>query len=384
VTHTSGPDSRWSPQEYGRELATFLAHDARVDRYRGYRNAVVEDASEHLASLQRLLFDEGWSRIGWPEAVGGLGGDPVCHAAMFEHLTLAGIPLPEGYLTLEILAPVLLVHAPHLADRYFADLLRGDEVWCQGFSEPDAGSDLASLTTRMEPDGDDWRVTGQKVWSSFGALANRCVLLARSGDAGHRGLTMALVDLDQLEVEVRPIRTEDGHNHLAEIFFDGAHLAGDHLIGAQGTGWAVAMYMLQWERGAWGWQQQGRFHQRLDEVLAMPGSHPASAESLGAAYLDATALRVRTRNTVHQLAREEEVAAETSIDKLLLVQAELSVFDVARRTLAPVLETDDTAELGEWWRSEFLYSRAAPIYGGSQEIQRTLVAQRLLGLPREA
>jgi alkylation response protein AidB-like acyl-CoA dehydrogenase len=383
VTPRSEPDPRWTPRAYGDAFASFLERDSRVAIHRGYRNAVVEEAAEHLAGLQALLFDDGWSRIGWPEEVGGLGGDPVCRAAMFEALTRAGIPLPEGYLTLEILAPVLLVHAPHLADRYFADLLRGDEVWCQGFSEPDAGSDLASLTTRMEPDGDAWRVSGQKVWSSFGILADRCVLLARSGGAGHRGLTMALVDLDQPSIEVRPIRTEDGHNHLAEIFLDGAHLAGDHLIGDLGSGWAVAMYMLQWERGAWGWQQQGRFHQRLDDVLAHPGPHPASADSLGRAYLAATALRVRTRNTVHQLAREEEVAAETSIDKLLLVDAELAVFDVARRTLAPVLETDDSPTMGEWWRSEFLYSRAAPIYGGSQEIQRTLVAQRLLGLPRE-
>lgn len=378
------PDNRWSPQEYARAFTTFLASDTRIAEYRGYRNAVVEDAAEHLAGLQALLFDEGWSRIGWPTEVGGLGGDPVCRAAMFETLTLAGIPLPEGYLTLEILAPVLLVHAPHLADRYFADLLRGDEVWCQGFSEPDAGSDLASLTTRLVPDGHDWRVTGQKVWSSFGVLANRSVLLARSGEPGHRGLTMVLVDLDQPGVEVRPIRTEDGHNHLAEIFLDDALVDGDHLIGSLGGGWATAMYMLQWERGAWGWQQQGKFHRRLEEALAAPGPHPPSAEAIGRAYLATTALRVRTRNTVHRLAREEEIAAETSIDKLLLVDAEVQVFDIARRLLAPLLETDDDPAIGEWWRSEFLYSRAAPIYGGSQEIQRTLVAQRLLGLPREA
>ncbi len=377
------PDDRWSPDEYARAFATFLATDVRIAPFRNYRNAVVEEAAEHLAKLQALLFDEGWSRIGWPVEVGGLGGDPVCRAAMFETLTLANVPLPEGYLTLEILAPVLLVHAPHLADRYFADLLRGDEVWCQGFSEPDAGSDLASLTTRLEPDGDGWRVTGQKVWSSFGILANRSVLLARSGEPGHRGLTMVLVDLDQPGAEVRPIRTEDGHNHLAEIFLDGTYVEGDHVVGAVGAGWAVAMYMLQWERGAWGWQQQGKFHRRLEQAVATPGPHPPSAEAIGRAYLAATALRVRTRNTVHRLAREEQIAAETSVDKLLLVDAEVQVFDIARRGLAPLLETDDTAET-EWWRSEFLYSRAAPIYGGSQEIQRTLVAQRLLGLPREA
>src|SRR5689334_11758515 len=127
VAQTSGPDSRWSPQQYGQAFAAFLEGNSRVEPFRGYRNAVVEDAAAHLGELQRLLFDEGWSRAGWPASVGGLGGDPMCRAVMFETLTRAGMPLPEGYLTLEILAPVLLVHAPHLADAYFAALLRGDE-----------------------------------------------------------------------------------------------------------------------------------------------------------------------------------------------------------------------------------------------------------------
>jgi alkylation response protein AidB-like acyl-CoA dehydrogenase len=143
------------------------------------------------------------------------------------------------------------------------------------------------------------------------------------------------------------------------------------------------MYMLQWERGAWGWQQQGKFHKRLEEAIQAGGGGVRAADSVGRAYLAATALRVRARDTVRRLAREESLGPDTSVDKLLLVDAELAVWDAARHQLQPVLETDDRADVGDWWRAEFLYSRAAPIYGGSQEIQRTLVAQRVLGLPRE-
>jgi len=369
-----------SPGAYAEALSRFLAADPRLDVFRGYRPADLESGVAHLGGLQRLLFDEGWSRLGWPEACGGLGGDPRFRAAMFDTLWDHDIVIPESFNTLEILVPVLLVHAPHLADRYFARLLRGEEGWAQAFSEPDAGSDLASLRTRMEPDGDGWRLTGQKIWSSYGHLSRRSVLLARSGGPGHRGLSMVLVDLDQPGIEVRPIRAEDGDNHFSEIFLDGAHLPGDRVIGEPGQGWALAMYMLQWERGAYGWIQQGRFHNRLQHALQSDGVDAGAAEAIGHAYVAASALRLQTRETVNRLAGEETLGPEVSIDKLLLVDAELAVWDAVRHATGPAFEFDD--ELA-WLRTEFLFSRAAPIYGGSQEIQRTLVAQRVLGMPRE-
>jgi len=333
-----------------------------------------------MHGLQRLLFDEGWSRLGWPESCGGLGGDPRFRAAMFEALWDHDILIPESFNTLEILVPVLLVHAPHLAGRFFSGLMRGDEGWAQAFSEPDAGSDLASLRTRMEPDGDGWRLTGQKIWSSYGHLSQRSVLLARSGGPGHRGLSMVLIDLDQPGIDVRPIRAQDGDNHFAEIFLDGAYLPGDRVIGEPGQGWYVAMYMLQWERGAYAWIQQGRFHNRLERLLESGRADPGAAQAIGQAYAAASALRLHTRATVNRLAREETLGPEVSIDKLLLVDAELAVWDAIRHATGPAFDCDDDLS---WLRSEFLYSRAAPIYGGSQEIQRTLVAQRVLGMPRE-
>ncbi|MDQ1514126.1 MAG: hypothetical protein QOC59_1968, partial [Microbacteriaceae bacterium] len=213
-----------SPAAYAAALAEFLRNDPRAEPFIGYRPPGIEEAVKHLAGLQALIFDEGWSRLGWPQSAGGLGGDPRFRAAMFQTLWDLDIQIPEPFTTLEILVPVLLVFAPHLSDELLPALLRGDDMWAQAFSEPDAGSDLASLRTRMEPDGDGYRLYGQKVWSTSGHMADKSVLLARSGGPGHRGLTMVLVDLHQQGADVRPIRAEDGENHFSEIFLDGAYL----------------------------------------------------------------------------------------------------------------------------------------------------------------
>jgi alkylation response protein AidB-like acyl-CoA dehydrogenase len=368
-----------SPRDYEIALSAFLIEDPRLRDFRHYRAPTLEAGATHLKGLQRLLFKEGWSRLGWPERSGGLGGDPRFRGAMFETLWRFDIPIPESYATLETLAPVILVHAPHLADALLPRLLRGDESWTQAFSEPDAGSDLASLRTRMERDGVGWRITGQKAWATYGHLAQRAILLARSDGSGHRGLTMVLLDLDQPGVETRPTRAENGENHFSEIFLENAFLPHERIIGQQGEGWTVAMYMLQWERGAWGWLQQGRFHSRLNFALKSKRDDPAAAAALGRAYAMTTALRLQTRATVDRLAHQDTLGADVSIDKLLLVDAELAVWNSIRDHIGLALDTDPELE---WLRREFLFSRAAPIYGGSQDIQRTIVAQRVLGMPR--
>ncbi len=368
-----------SPSAYGDALRIFLSQEPLATPYIGYHTPRLEASTKHLSGLQSLLFDSGWSRLGWPEKAGGFGGDPRFRAAMFQTLWDLDIQIPEPYTTLEILVPVLLVYSPHLAETLLPGLLRGDDIWSQAFSEPDAGSDLASLRTRLEPDGDGYRLYGQKVWSTLGHLSNRSVLLARSGGPGHKGLTMVLVDVDQEGAEVRPITAQDGENHFSEIFLDGAFVPADRVIGQLGQGWEVAMYMLQWERGAWGWLQQGRFHKRLEQALQNASSNPRHSADIGAAYALMSALRLQTRHTVECLAREESLGPEVSVDKLLLIDAELAAWDAIRYHLGERFEVDPSLD---WLRHDFMFSRAAPIYGGSQEIQRTLVAQRVLGMPR--
>jgi alkylation response protein AidB-like acyl-CoA dehydrogenase len=379
------PEQFDSPRAYATALAAALRADERFEPFMGYIPASLEESHVRLAELQRLLFETGWSRIGWPEMVGGLGGDPTSRSALFDTLSLLDIPVPESFTTLEILVPALLVYAPHLAVAHIASYLRGEESWAQGFSEPDAGSDLASLRTRLEPDGDGYRVTGQKIWASYGHMAERGLIMVRSGGPGHRGLSMVMVDFDQPGVELRAIRTQADNTHVSEMFFDGAYLPADHIIGELGGGWGVAMYMLQWERGAWPWLQQGRFHNRLRHMLALTEDRPAppahQAASLGHAYTLTAALRAHTRRTVQRLASEEALGPEASIDKLLLVDAEVAVYDSIRQVLGQRFHLDEDLA---WLRTDFHMSRAAGIYGGSQEIQRNLVAQRVLGMPRES
>ncbi|GMU79031.1 MAG: acyl-CoA dehydrogenase [Acidimicrobiia bacterium] len=332
--------------------------------------------------LQRALFDAGWVRYGWPESVGGLGGDARHRATMYDELTRRGVPVPETYLTLETLIPMLVHFAPSAAPGFVPPLLRGDEAWCQGFSEPDAGSDLASLRTRAVRDGDEWVLDGQKVWTSQATIAQRCVALARTGtpESRHKGLSMFLVDHDTPGVTVRPIRAMTGRDEFGEVFFDGARVPADRLIGEEGAGWAVAMYLLQWERGMYPWQRQGWLHVLVDSLIEHAGA-TADPGEIADAYLAVTAMRLKARQTIRRLAAGENPGPEISVDKVLLALGDQAVTDVAERVLSPVLELDDDGA-AEGWRQEYLFGRAAPIYGGSIEIQRSILADRVLGLPR--
>jgi alkylation response protein AidB-like acyl-CoA dehydrogenase len=276
----------------------------------------------------------------------------------------------------------LSVYAPDLARAHLGDLLRGAQRWCQGFSEPDAGSDLASLRTRAVRDGDDWVIDGHKIWTSHASISERCVVLLRTGtpESRHRGLSMILVDRDTPGVEFRGIRTMSGRDELGEVILDGARVAGDRLIGEVGQGWALAMYLLQWERGMYPWQRQAAMLAALDDLLALDAER-VDPDALASAYLAVLPMRLSARDTIRRLAAGDTPGPEVSVDKVLLARAELEVFDLADAVLAPALELDDDPE-ARAWRHAYLYSRAAPIYGGSIEIQRQILADRVLGLPR--
>lgn len=357
------------------------ANEALLARQRRVHHLELVEMAPVQRELQRALYDAGWARYGWPEAVGGLGGDARHRAVLYDELTRRRVPVPETYLTLETLIPMLVEYAPHLASRYVPRLLTGDEAWCQGFSEPDAGSDLASLRTRAVRDGGEWVLDGQKVWTSQASIADRCVVLARTGtpESRHKGLSMFLVDHDIPGVTVRPIRAMTGRDEFGEVFFDGARVPAERLIGDEGAGWAVAMYLLQWERGMYPWQRQAWLHVLVDSLIER--FTPDDAGDVADAYLAVTAMRLAARRTVRRLADGENPGPEISVDKVLLATGDQMVTDVAERVLSPLLQLDDDDD-GEAWRQEYLFGRAAPIYGGSIEIQRSILADRVLGLPR--
>lgn len=354
---------------------------------------------ERIAQMQRvkrILWDAGWMRYGWPERVGGLGGNPMMRTELGAALCARDLSDPGVFSLIEVLAPTVIDHAPpELAAEMVPRLLNGEEQWCQGFSEPGTGSDLAGLRCRAAPDGGDaeaasqWIVNGQKVWTSLAQYSQRCVLLTRTGpvEARHRAITAFFVDMDTPGITVRPIEMINGEREFTEVFFDDVVVPADRMLNGVNGGWAVAMSILPYERSSCFWQRIAYLYrrlQRLVDVVAGRGGarDDRTAEAIGDAFVALHVLRSRSRLTQHRLAAGEPLGADTSIDKVLVAAGEQAVYDAARHLLPAVMATDDTAA-GEMWRSEYLYSRAATIYGGTGEVQRNIIARRLLELGDE-
>jgi alkylation response protein AidB-like acyl-CoA dehydrogenase len=351
---------------------------------------------EHIAQMQRvkaILYEADWMRFGWPERVGGLGGSPMFRTELGAALAARDLADPGLFSLIEVLAPSLIDFAPpELAAEVVPRLLSGAEIWCQGFSEPGNGSDLAALSCRAVPDGGSvshgdwasapaWVINGQKVWTSLAQYADRCVLLTRTGTAEsrHRGITAFFVDMDTPGITVAPIEMINGVQEFAEVFFDDVVVPAERILGAVNGGWAVAMSILPYERSSCFWQRIAYLYRRLERVVEVVPADDRNAEIVGNAYLQLHALRARSRDTQHRLAAGATLGAETSVDKILVAMGEHSTYDAVRRLLPGVVEIGDDAE-AEMWRNEYLYSRAATIYGGTAEVQRNIVARRLLDL----
>ena len=339
----------------------------------------LEGHIRQFARVQRALYDAGWGRYGWPEHAGGLGGPAILRAIVGEEVVGRRLAEPGPYSMLEVLTPTMIDYArPELAAEMVPLLLSGRETWCQGFSEPGSGSDLASLTTKAEPRGGDWIVNGQKVWTSFAQYATRCILLTRTGP-GHAGITAFFVDMDSPGIDVRPLRTMHGVDEFCEVYFDDVVVPADRMLGNPGDGWQLAMDLLPFERSTCFWQRIAYLYSRFDALIDEVKDLGQAADSdMGATYLALHTLRCRSRATQHRLADGHKLGPETSIDKVLLAGAEQQLYDTARDLLPGAIELNDTA-----WRTEFLYSRAATIYGGTAEVQRNIIARRLLDLGKE-
>ncbi|MET0728926.1 MAG: acyl-CoA dehydrogenase family protein [Acidimicrobiales bacterium] len=335
-----------------------------------------------LNKVKRHAFDADWLRWGWPERVGGLSGSPLLRGYLGEALTARDLIEPGLYSMIEVLVPTMVDYAPpELAAEMVPKMLRGDETWCQGFSEPGTGSNLGSLSCRATADGDTWRVSGQKVWTSLAQYSQRCVLLTRTGtpESAHRGITALFVDMDTPGITVRPIETLHGVAEFAEVFFDDVVVPVGRTIGEVGGGWAVAMDLLPYERSTALWHRGALMHRRMDELLDELPEGALTAAEVGTVFQQLYAFRARSRATQHRLHAGERLGAETSVDKVLLATAEQALYELVGDGLGDdVLLGDDVA--AQQWRSEFFYSRAATIYGGSAEIQRNIIAKRLLDL----
>ena len=345
-----------------------------------------EDAHYHWrADFQRRLADDGWAAVHWPVQYGGRGATLTQSAIFFEELGRSGAPLPANVLGLLLAGPTIMAWGTEeQKERYLNPILTAEEIWCQGFSEPDAGSDLAAVKTRAVRDGEDWVVTGQKVWTSGAQYSKWCMLVARTDpDATkHKGLSYFLMDMDQAAVEVRPLRQITGESEFNELFIDGARIPHENLLGGEGNGWKVALTTLMNERAGLAFFLQVRMRQLLDKLIAAAAERgrfddPVVAERLGAVYLKAEVLRLTAYRGLTAIEKYGQPGPEGSLTKWMWSQTNQELTQLAADLIGP-----EALTIGSPWAYELLRARGNSIEGGTTEVLKNIVAERVLGLPR--
>ncbi|MPY96439.1 MAG: acyl-CoA dehydrogenase [Actinophytocola sp.] len=342
------------------------------------------EAFEKRVAWERHLAAAGWNCVGWPVEHGGAGATLEQQVIFHEEYARANAPARVSHLGQELLGPTLIEFGTPEQQRRFLPRIRDvEELWCQGYSEPNAGSDLAAVATTATRDGDEWVITGQKVWTSSAHVADWCFVLARTepGSRRHHGLSYLLVPMRQSGVEIRPITQLTGTSEFNEVFFDGARTAADLVVGEPGEGWRVAMGTLAFERGVATLGQQIGFRRELDALAdearrTGAEADPAIREGLARARVELDVLRAHARRTLGETA-----TGTAEVSKLLWANWHRGLGELAMRVRGAASLTAEP-ELDDWQRL-YLFSRADTIYGGSNEIQRNVIAERVLGLPRE-
>ncbi len=328
-----------------------------------------------------------WSVVGWPAEYGGRGVGIVEWLLFEEEYYRAQAPTRVGQNGIFLLAPTLMEYGTaEQKARYLPPMANGTEIWCQGWSEPDAGSDLAGIRSRARRNaaGDGWVLDGQKTWCSRGAFAEWCFAIFRTDPEAerHRGLTYFLVPMATPGVTVRPIPQLDGETGFAEVFFTDVEVPDEQVLGEVGTGWTVAMSTAGSERGL-SLRSPARYTEaaaRLVRLYAERGEDRL-ADDVARAFIDADAYRLHTWWTAAKVADGQPVGAEASCNKIFWSETDVAIHSTALALLGPDAELLEDGHPGRWLDG-YLFSLAGPIYAGTNEIQRNVVAERLLGLPR--
>ncbi|MGH9016704.1 MAG: acyl-CoA dehydrogenase family protein [Acidimicrobiales bacterium] len=345
------------------------------------------DHGDNLAILRdwsRALSEGGWAAVSWPARFGGRGADVAHQLAFHEEMARAGAPGPVNVIGVSNIAPAIMQYGtPQQAARFLTPMLRGDEIWCQGMSEPDAGSDLASLSTSAVVDGETFVVNGQKTWNSLGRFADWCQLYVRTDPTArkHKGISCLLVDMTLPGIEVRPVRTMAGDLTFAELFFDNVAVPADALLGPLNEGWRVAMATLSHERAGVAKLHLGlsrRFEEMLDDARQRSALRdPVVRERIASLYAQIACMRWTTARDLEALGRGATPSpAAGSGTKLMWARIDQELADLA----VTLMGLDG---LGGRWARNLTSARQASIAGGTTEINRNIVAEHGLGLPRE-
>jgi alkylation response protein AidB-like acyl-CoA dehydrogenase len=347
-----------------------------------------DEEDEHFAwrrVFQRRLAQGGWAAVHWPREYGGRGGTLTESAIFFEELARAGAPLPANTLGLLLAGPTIMTWGTQeQKDRFLAPILTAEEIWCQGFSEPDAGSDLASLKTRATKGGDGWVISGQKVWTSGAQYSKWCMLVARTDPdvPKHKGLTYFLMDMEQPGVQVVPLRQITGEPEFNELFIDGARVADENVLGGTGNGWKVALTTLMNERAGIAFFLQVRMRQVLDRLISHAAGaglleDPVVADELGDLHLRAEVLRLTAYRGLTAIETYGQPGPEGSLTKWMWSDTNQRLTQLAADLLGP-----SALRAGDRWAYELLRARGNSIEGGTTEILKNIVAERVLGLPK--
>jgi alkylation response protein AidB-like acyl-CoA dehydrogenase len=351
------------------------------------------DYINYLRDWQRKLYEGGWAGISWPKEYGGHGATLIEQAIFQEEMARANAPQLIGTIGLSLVGPTIIaMGTEEQKTRYLSKILSGEEIWCQGFSEPNAGSDLASLGTKAVRDGDDFIINGQKIWTSFAQMADWCLLLVRTDAEApkHKGITCLLTDMHSEGVSVRPLRQMSGDSGFNEVFFSNVRVPITQVLGEINKGWTTAIAALMNERAHIGTGIQVVFKRHLEALIARAhtierNGRPASEDALvrqklAQAYLELEILRLNTNRALTSLSKNGIPGAEGSIQKLYWSEMNQRTQQIAQEILGPYGQLADFDH--GMWEYGYLRARGNTIEAGTSEIQRNIIAERVLGLPK--
>ena len=379
------------------ELRAWLKANVPAD-WEELREESLERRFDYLKRWQRKLYDGGWAGISWPKEYGGRGASLMQQVIFWQEMALAGAPPLANVLGLGIIGPTIIAFGTEeQKKRYLAKILSAEEIWCQGFSEPDAGSDLANVRCEARLEGDHYVVNGQKVWNSYGWAADWCELVVRTDPAAekHKGLTVLLVDMKSKGVDVRPLKQMTGESEFNEIFFHDVQVPAANVVGKVNQGWSVAMGTLMHERGTFGSGLQVTYKRNIERLIELARKTPRNGhtvaedpifrQKLAQLYAEIEIMRANQMRAFSRISATGVPGPEGSIQKIFWSELNQRFQQVAQELLGPYgqLESgDDHAVDNGTWAYGYLRSRGNTIEAGTSEIQRNIIGHFVLGLPK--
>ncbi len=358
----------------------------------------IEESFPYLRAWQRKLHEGCWAAVSWPKEYGGRGASLMQQSIFWEEMARVEAPPMANSLGLGLIGPTIIAHGTDAQKkRYIPKILSAEDIWCQGFSEPNAGSDLASLQTEARLDGDDYVVNGQKVWTSYGWVGDWCELVVRTDPnvPKHRGLTVLLVDMKSPGVEVRPLRQMTGESEFSEIFFRDVRVPTENVLGSVNDGWNVAMSTLMYERGSFGARLHLIFRRNIDRLIERArmlqrngraaAQDPLMRQKLAQCYAEIEIMRLNQMRAFSRITATGVPGPEGSIQKIFWSELNQRVQQVGQELLGPYGQLqagDSLAPDNGIWAYGYLRTRGNTIEAGTSEVQRNIIGHFVLGLPR--